>query len=179
MRAVAERVAAKIAAQAWVLDDTGFPEDGKRSPGVQRQYSGTLGKIGSCQIGVSVHADGTKGTVPLSWALYLPQEWCQDGERRRRAKVPPGVEFKTKPELGVELVERAAGWDLPAGTIDRGGPGHEAPTRARTWLPSIAARHQSIAPAALSFSSGCWCRASQSPAACQSRRRRHAVTPEP
>jgi SRSO17 transposase len=117
VRAVAERVAPVIEVQAWALDDTGFPKDGKRSPGVKRQYSGTLGKIGNCQIGVSVHAVGGKGTVPLGWALYLPQEWCQDGERRRRAKIPDGVEFKTKPELGVELLERAAGWDLPAAPV--------------------------------------------------------------
>jgi SRSO17 transposase len=112
VRAVAERVAPAIEVEAWVLDDTGFPKDGKRSPGVKRQYSGTLGKIGNCQIGVSVHAVGAKGTVPLGWALYLPEEWCEDPERRRRAKIPAEVEFKTKPELGVELIERAAGWKI-------------------------------------------------------------------
>src|SRR5271167_3458046 len=112
VRAVAERVAPRIDVQAWVLDDTGFPKDGKRSPGVKRQYSGTLGKIGNCQIGVSVHAVGKQGTVPLGWALYLPEEWCQDSERRRRAKIPERVEFQTKPELGVDLIERAAGWKI-------------------------------------------------------------------
>jgi SRSO17 transposase len=113
VRAVAERVVPAIGVEAWVLDDTGFPKDGKRSPGVKRQYSGTLGKIGNCQIGVSVHAVGSTGTVPLGWALYLPQEWCDDPERRRRAKIPAEVEFKTKPELGVELIERAASWTVP------------------------------------------------------------------
>jgi SRSO17 transposase len=58
VRAVAERVAGEIGVEAWVLDDTGFPKDGKESPGVKRQYSGTVGKIASCQIGVSVHAVG-------------------------------------------------------------------------------------------------------------------------
>ncbi len=110
VRAVAERVASRIAIEAWVLDDTGFPKDGRRSPGVKRQYSGTLGKIGNCQIGVSVHAVGERGTVPLGWALYLPEEWCGDPERRRKAKIPDAVAFKTKPELGAELAERAAGW---------------------------------------------------------------------
>jgi len=112
VRAVAERVAPSIEVQAWVLDDTGFPKDGKRSPGVKSQYSGTLGKIGNCQIGVSVHAVGVNGTVPLGWALYLPEEWCEDPERRRRAKIPAAVGFHTKSELGVALIERAAQWKI-------------------------------------------------------------------
>src|ERR1039457_3052816 len=117
VRAVAERVAPVIDVQAWVLDDTGFPKDGKHSPGVKRQYSGTLGKIGNCQIGVSVHAVGAKGTVPLGWALYLPEEWCEEPERRAAATVPDEVVFKTKPGLGVELVERAAEWNVPAAPV--------------------------------------------------------------
>ena len=117
IKAVAERVAPAIDVEAWVLDDTGFPKDGKDSPGVKRQYSGTLGKTGNCQIGVSVHAVGRKGTVPLGWALYLPEEWCEDAERRRKAKIPEEVQFKTKPELAVELTERAAGWDIPVAPI--------------------------------------------------------------
>ena len=112
VRAVAERVTPEIDVRAWVLDDTGFPKEGKRSPGVKRQYSGTLGKTGNCQIGVSVHAVGGKGTVPLGWALYLPEEWCEDAERRKKAKIPGEVVFKTKPELAAELVERAAGWEI-------------------------------------------------------------------
>src|SRR4051794_3818503 len=100
VRAVAERVAPEIDVEAWVLDDTGFPKDGKDSPGVKRQYSGTLGKTGNCQIGVSVHAVGGRGTVPLGWALYLPEDWCADEQRRRKAKIPAEVEFKTKSELG-------------------------------------------------------------------------------
>jgi SRSO17 transposase len=117
VRAVAERVAGEIEVCAWVLDDTGFPKQGKRSPGVKRQYSGTLGKIGNCQIGVSLHAVGERGTVPLGWALYLPEEWCQDAERRAQAKIPEEVTFKTKPELGVELVQSAAGWDVPKAPV--------------------------------------------------------------
>jgi len=111
-RAVAERVCAAIEPEAWVLDDTGVPKDGKHSPGVKRQYSGTLGKIGSCQIAVSLHAVGQKGTVPLGFWLYLPEEWCADAERRERAKIPASVEFQTKPALGGELVARAAGWKV-------------------------------------------------------------------
>ena len=111
-RAVAERVCAVIEPEAWVLDDTGVPKDGKHSPGVKRQYSGTLGKIGNCQIAVSLHAVGAKGTVPLGFRLYLPEDWCQDPVRRRETKIPADVEFATKPALGGELVARAAGWRI-------------------------------------------------------------------
>jgi SRSO17 transposase len=117
VKAVAERVAPQIDVEAWVLDDTGFPKDGQDSPGVKRQYSGTLGKTGNCQIGVSLHAVGGKGTVPLGWALYLPEEWCEDKGRRRKAKIPDEVQFKTKPQLGVELAKRAAGWEVPKAPV--------------------------------------------------------------
>ncbi len=89
---LAERLTAPDA--VFILDETGFPKQGTRSVGVARQYCGTLGKIGNCQIGVSVRAVGAKGTAPLGWALYLPQEWCEDPERRRRAKIPSDVAFK-------------------------------------------------------------------------------------
>ena len=112
MQAVVERVAPVVGAEAWVLDDTGFPKDGKKSPGVKRQYSGTLGKIGNCQIGVSLHAVSERATLPLGWALYLPEDWCADAERRRKAKIPEQVTFQTKPQLGVGLVKQAAGWAI-------------------------------------------------------------------
>ncbi len=108
MQAVVECVAPVVDAEAWVLDDTGFPKDGKRSPGVKRQYSGTLGKIGNCQIGVSLHAVSEHATLPLGWDLYMPEDWCDDPERRRKAKVPEHVVFQTKPQLGQALIERAA-----------------------------------------------------------------------
>ena len=53
--------------------------------------------------------------MPLGWALYLPEEWCKDAERRRKAKIPEEVEFQTKPQLGVELAVRAAGWKVTQG----------------------------------------------------------------
>ena len=111
-RAVAQRVCAVIAPEAWVLDDTGVVKDGRHSPGVKRQYSGTLGKTGNCQVTVSLHAVGTSGTVPLGFRLYLPEEWCSDLERRRKAKIPDTVAFATKPTIGGDLAVRAAGWDI-------------------------------------------------------------------
>jgi SRSO17 transposase len=117
VKAVAERVAPEIGVEAWVVDDTGFPKDGKDSPGVKRQYSGTFGKVANCQIGVSLHAVGKTGTVPLGWTLYLPEEWCQDADRRRKAKIADAVAFKTKYELAAELVERAWRWQVPRAPV--------------------------------------------------------------
>ena len=117
VRACAERVAPEIGVLAWVVDDTGIVKDGKHSPGVKRQYSGTLGKIGNCQISVSVHAVGERGTLPLGWSLYLPEEWCEDRERRQKAKIGAGVVFETKPRLAAGLCEQAAGWEVPAAPI--------------------------------------------------------------
>jgi SRSO17 transposase len=117
VRACAERVAGEIGVEAWVIDDTGIAKDGEHSPGVKRQYSGTLGKIGNCQIAVSVHAVGGRGTQPLGWALYLPEQWCEDAERRRKAKIPEDVAFQTKPQLAAELIERAATWEIPRAPV--------------------------------------------------------------
>src|SRR5438093_10635677 len=113
VRACAERVAPVIGVTAWIVDDTGIVKDGRHSPGVKRQYSGTLGKIGNCQITVSVHAVGEQGTLPLGWRLYLPQEWCDDLLRRRKAKVPDEVCFQTQPELAAAVCEGAARWEIP------------------------------------------------------------------
>jgi SRSO17 transposase len=117
VRACAERVAPEIGVTAWVVDDTGVVKDGRHSPGVKRQYSGALGKIGTCQVTVSVHAVGERGTLPLGWSLYLPEEWCDDLARRRKAKIPDSVCFATKPELAGDLCERAAAWEVPAAPI--------------------------------------------------------------
>jgi SRSO17 transposase len=117
VRACAERVAPALELSAWVVDDTGIPKDGAHSPGVKRQYSGTLGKIGNCQVTVSVHAVGERGTQPLGWALYLPEEWCGDGPRRRKAKIPDELVFQTKPQLASTLCEQAAGWAIPRAPV--------------------------------------------------------------
>jgi SRSO17 transposase len=67
-----------IAPQAYVVDDTGFPKDGSDSPGVARQYPGTLGKTGNCQIGVSVHAVTDWASAAIDWRLFLPASWDDD-----------------------------------------------------------------------------------------------------
>jgi len=133
IQAVVERVAPVVDAEAWVLDDTGFPKDGVRSPGVKRQYSGTLGKIGNCQIGVSLHAVSERATLPLGWALYLPEDWCEDLQRRRKAKIPEDVVFQTKPQLGQALVERAAGFAIDRAPV-LGDAAYGDNTKLRTAL---------------------------------------------
>lgn len=117
VRACAERVAPELGVLAWVLDDTGIAKQGKHSPGVKRQYSGTLGRIGNCQIAVSLHAVGARGTVPVGWSLYLPEEWCVDELRRARAKIPATVAFETKQQLAGGLIEQAAAWRIPVAPI--------------------------------------------------------------
>jgi SRSO17 transposase len=82
----------------WIVADTGFPKQGKHSVGVARQYSGTLGKTGNCQIGVSLSYANAKGARPLEWALYLPQEWSDDRGWCERGGVPAEV---PKPEVVV------------------------------------------------------------------------------
>jgi len=79
-----------IAPLAWIIDDTGFPKAGRYSVGVARQYSGTLGKVGNCQIGVSVSAASEGASCPLDWRLFLPEAWDEDAERRAKAHLPAG-----------------------------------------------------------------------------------------
>jgi SRSO17 transposase len=117
VRACAERVASEIGVVAWVVDDTGIAKDGSHSPGVKRQYSGTLGRVGNCQITVSVHAVGERGTLPLGWRLYLPEEWCDDPARRRKAKIPDDVVFQTKSGLAAALCEQAASFEAPTAPV--------------------------------------------------------------
>jgi len=96
----------------WIIDDTGFPKQGRDSVGVDRQYSGTLGKVGNCQIAVSIHLTTEQESAPLDWALYLPQEWVDNPERCRKAGVPEGTPFRTKLELALGLVDQLKEWRL-------------------------------------------------------------------
>jgi SRSO17 transposase len=98
---------------AWIIDDTGFPKQGKHSVGVQRQYSGTLGKIGNCQIGVSLTIATKHEHVPIDFALYMPKSWTDDAARREKARVPDDLVFKTKPDLALELITRAVEDKIP------------------------------------------------------------------
>jgi SRSO17 transposase len=97
-----------------VVDETGFLKKGRHSCGVARQYSGTAGRIENCQIGVFLGYAGAKERAGIDRALYLPKDWAEDAERRAAAGVPAGVEFRTKPRLALEMIERALDAGVPA-----------------------------------------------------------------
>jgi SRSO17 transposase len=125
-RNVARWFAGSQPVEALVVDDTGFPKDGDASPCVARQYSGTLGKVASCQIGVSVHLAGEHASCAADWRLFCPESWddaaladpaqaARARRRRDRAGIPDGVRHAEKWRLALEMIEEMTGpggWGL-------------------------------------------------------------------
>jgi SRSO17 transposase len=111
---LAERLCVALAPTAWVVDDTGFPKDGTHSVGVQRQYSGTLGKTANCQLGVSVNAVTEHASCPLDWRLFVPERWDDAAMATRRAAchLPAGVHHRPKWQLVLDMLDELAGWEL-------------------------------------------------------------------
>lgn len=101
----------------WIVDDTGFPKKGKHSVGVARQYCGQVGKQDNCQVAVSLSLAGEQGSLPIAWQLYLPQEWADDTERRKKAGVPEEVRFATKNQIAQEQIRAAQAAGVPAGVV--------------------------------------------------------------
>ena len=102
---------------AWIIDDTGFPKQGRHSVGVARQYCGQLGKQDNCQVAVSLSLANDHASLPVAYRLYLPQDWASDRDRRRKAGVPEGLGFKTKPEIALEQLRWACEAGLPRGVV--------------------------------------------------------------
>src|SRR5581483_3274570 len=103
--------------RTWIVDDTGFPKQGKHSVGVQRQYTGTTGKTSNCQVAVSLTIATHSAHVPIDFALYLPECWTEDPARRAEARIPAEITFQTKLELAMTMIRRAKENGVPPGVV--------------------------------------------------------------
>src|ERR1700756_4276538 len=99
--------------EAWIIDDTGLPKKGEHSVGVSHQYCGQLGKQANCQVAVSLSIANHHASLPVAYRLYLPKAWAEDDARRRKAKVPEDIAFKTKPEIALDQIRWAHEIGLP------------------------------------------------------------------
>jgi SRSO17 transposase len=103
--------------EAWIVDDTGFLKQGSHSVGVQRQYTGSAGKVANCQIGVSLSVATRTEHAPIDFELYIPESWANNPQRRAEARIPETLRFMTKPELGLEMIRRAIKSGVPPGLV--------------------------------------------------------------
>jgi SRSO17 transposase len=101
--------------EAWIIDDTSFPKQGKHSVGVHHQYCGQLGKQANCQVAVTLSIANHSASLPVAYRLYLPQDWTKDRARRKKAGVPKEIKFKTKPEIALEQIQSTCEAGLPRG----------------------------------------------------------------
>lgn len=106
---VRQYVVSFMAKEAGVLsiDETGFLKKGNKSAGVGRQYTGTAGRIENCQVGVFLSYATSQGRALIDRELYVPQDWFKDRIRCKEAGIPDTVEFKKKPDLAQEMLQRA------------------------------------------------------------------------
>ena len=127
-------------AAVLVVDETGFLKQGDKAVGVQRQSSGTAGRIENCQLGVFLAYATPQGHAFLDRDLYLPEDWANDAARRAAAGVPVARECRTKPELARALLERARGDGVPAGWVT-GDEVDGGDRRLRVWLEERGVAH--------------------------------------
>ena len=121
---------------AWIVDDTGFPKQGKHSVGVARQYCGEVGKSDNCQAAVSLSVSTWNSSLPIAWRLYLPEVWCQDIARCRQAGVPEGIAFQTKPGIALVQIRQAMEQQVPVGVV-LADAGYGKGTQFRTDLTKL------------------------------------------
>ncbi len=112
---------ARVGGGVLIFDDTGIPKQGDASVGVARQYSGTLGKVGNCQITVTCRYADPGYTWPVAGRLYLPETWANDDKRRAKAKVPKEVKFQTKVEIALALLDQTRAWGIPHEAVTADG----------------------------------------------------------
>ena len=108
---------ARSGAGALIFDDTGLPKKGDASVGVERQYSGTLGRVDNCQVLVTSHYVDGAFDWPVNARLYLPRRWCDAPQRLAKAQVPPGTAFQTKGEIALDLFDQAREAGLAVGAV--------------------------------------------------------------
>ena len=100
-----------------VLDESGFPKRGRHSAGVGPQYCGRTGRVENCQVGVFLSYVTAQGHALIDREWYLPEDWCADQPRRQAAHIPEAVRFRTKPDLGQQMIGRAQVAGLPIGWV--------------------------------------------------------------
>jgi SRSO17 transposase len=103
--------------EAWIVDDTSFPKCGTKSVGVHHQYCGQLGKQANCQVAVTLSVANHHASLPIAYRLYVPQEWAKDARRRKKARIPKEISFKTKPEIALEQIREAIAAGVPQGAV--------------------------------------------------------------
>jgi SRSO17 transposase len=122
--------------EAWIIDDTGFPKKGRHSVGVSRQYCGQLGKQDNCQVAVTMSIANHGASLPISFRLYLPQDWAADAARRHEAGVPATIEFQTKPEIALAQLRAALAANIARGIVLMDA-GYGNNTRLRTEISEL------------------------------------------
>src|SRR5437763_6698224 len=124
-RVLARRMPQVIDPAAWVFDDTGFVKDGRMSPCVARQYTGTAGKITNCQVATTLHLATDEASCPINWRLFMPESWdpvsdkasADVAARRAAAGIPDDEHHRPKWQLALECADEALGWGLPAPAV--------------------------------------------------------------
>ena len=101
----------------WIVDDTGFPKQGKQSVGVARQYCGALGKQDNCQVAVSLSVANDHASLPIAYQLFLPEVWANDPTRRVKAGVPEAISFATKTAIALGQLRQALAAGVPVGIL--------------------------------------------------------------
>ncbi len=116
------RISAKVLSavpevEALVFDDTGFAKKGPWSPGVQRQYSGTLGRVDNCQVATSLHLATDTLSACIGMRLFLPESWDEDEVRRKKAKVPSDVHHREKWRLALDMLDERKEWEIDSNVV--------------------------------------------------------------
>jgi len=121
---------------AWIIDDTGFVKKGEHSVGVGRQYCGQVGKKENCQIAVSLSVANHDFSLPIAFQLYLPKDWAQDDDRRKKTGIPETIEFLTKPRIALQQLKKAKEQGISPGVV-LADPAYGTDTQFRTQITNM------------------------------------------